>query len=43
MLVVFFLTLTSFILAFHYFSPIVALGVILAIGAYYIKDLANSY
>ncbi len=43
MLVAFSLTLISFILAFHYFSPIVALLVILAIGSFYIRDLARSY
>ena len=43
MLVSFSITLISTILALYYFSPSIALVVLLAIGAYYIIDTAKTY
>jgi hypothetical protein len=43
MLLAFFITLISFVLSFHFFSPIVALIVIFVIGVYFIVNSAKTY
>ena len=43
MILAFILTLISTILAYHYLSPILALLVVLAIGAYLIIDTVKTY
>jgi hypothetical protein len=43
MIVPFILTFGSFIITYHYFGAILALGVILILGAYFIINAARTF